>query len=196
MGDATGANDRSNKKAQKNLANQPQSSNSENPHRLHNLAVYRSGCPRSSSECHEIIPAITADARTCCKRPRRLCREYRNRLNRNVVFADSPKEGFDETLTRIGGEILNEKVANRTMPHHRVIKQKTATANKVDPQWSRWLQMARQVPDIRADKVNRTRRLLVDANLDGDDVLDITVNRLLNELGVLFRKPDDNTPTA
>ncbi len=82
------------------------------------------------------------------------------------------------------------------MPHHRVIKQKTATANKVDPQWSRWLQMARQVPDIRADKVNRTRRLLVDANLDGDDVLDITVNRLLNELGVLFRKPDDNTPTA
>ncbi|MDO8630374.1 MAG: hypothetical protein Q7R41_07760 [Phycisphaerales bacterium] len=82
------------------------------------------------------------------------------------------------------------------MSKQRIIKQCTAVAHAVDPNWSRWLSMVRELPEIRADKVRRTRDAIAANNFDADAVLDAAIDRLRNDLGVLSRREDDPDENA
>ncbi len=82
------------------------------------------------------------------------------------------------------------------MSTQRIIKQRTTVAHTVDPNWSRWLRMVRELPEIRADKVRRTRDAIAADNFDADAMLDAAIDRLRNDLGVLSRREDDPDESA
>ncbi|MEK7710703.1 MAG: hypothetical protein AAB341_02310 [Planctomycetota bacterium] len=82
------------------------------------------------------------------------------------------------------------------MSTQRIIKQRTAVAHAVDPNWSRWLRMVRELPEIRADKVRRTRDAIAADNFDADAMLDAAIDRLSNDLGVWSRREDDPDENA
>jgi len=46
------------------------------------------------------------------------------------------------------------------------------------------MQMAKAVPEVRLDKVRGTRRAMETHALDSDKVLDITIERLSEDLGL------------
>lgn len=70
------------------------------------------------------------------------------------------------------------------MVRSRVLKEKTAAARGLESHWPRWMHMARTVPAMRLDKVRGTRRAIEKHELDSDAVLDITIERLSEELGL------------
>ncbi len=50
-----------------------------------------------------------------------------------------------------------------------------------------WKRRLRELPDLRVEKVRRTRDALARQRYDREEVLDATVDRVGNELGVLCR---------
>lgn len=77
------------------------------------------------------------------------------------------------------------------MPAIRMIKARTLTACRVDPNWSRWLRMIHELPEIRDDKVRRVRQALADHSFDADAGLDAALDRLKQDLDQLGRQDDD-----
>lgn len=53
--------------------------------------------------------------------------------------------------------------------------------------WDRWKRLIGTTPDIRAEKVRRVRDALRQCTYEGVEVLDETVDRIGNEIGVLCR---------
>jgi hypothetical protein len=57
------------------------------------------------------------------------------------------------------------------------------------------MQMAKTVPAMRLDKVRGTRRAVETHRLESEDVLDITIERLSEDLG-LGEASDDGEPVG
>lgn len=70
------------------------------------------------------------------------------------------------------------------MAHPKIIKEKTSQARGVEAQLPRWTRMAKMVPAMRMDKIRTTRRAMENHVLESDDVLDITIDRLSEDLGL------------
>ena len=51
----------------------------------------------------------------------------------------------------------------------------------------RWRQLVRDLPDVRMDRVRAIREALKGRKYDSEEVLDETVRRLRNEIGILCR---------
>ncbi len=66
----------------------------------------------------------------------------------------------------------------------KILKERTESARGLEPNLPRWTQMAKTVPAMRIDKVRATRRAMETHRLDSDDVLDITIERLSEDLGL------------
>ncbi len=69
------------------------------------------------------------------------------------------------------------------MASKRVINERTALATNVDPNWSRWLRMVRELPEIRSDKVRATREAIANNKLEDEEVWDAAIERLSRDLG-------------
>jgi len=69
------------------------------------------------------------------------------------------------------------------MASRRVIKERTALAAHVDPNWSRWLRMVRELPEIRTDKVRATREAIATNKLEDEAIWDAAIERLSRDLG-------------
>jgi hypothetical protein len=76
------------------------------------------------------------------------------------------------------------------MARPKVIKERTAAARGLENHFPRWMQMAKTVPAMRLDKIRGTRRAMETHRLEADDVLDITIERLSEDLE-LGESPDD-----
>ena len=48
---------------------------------------------------------------------------------------------------------------------------------------ARWIEQARQTPDVRQDRVQSLRAQIAAGTYETPDKLDVTVNRLLDEIG-------------
>ena len=70
------------------------------------------------------------------------------------------------------------------MGRTKVLKERTVSARGLEPNLPRWTQMAKTVPAMRLDKVRGTRRAMETHRLESDDVLDITIERLSEDLGL------------
>jgi len=70
------------------------------------------------------------------------------------------------------------------MAQTRILKDRTVSARGLEAHWPRWMQMAKAVPEVRLDKVRGTRRAMETHALDSDKVLDITIERLSEDLGL------------
>ena len=81
------------------------------------------------------------------------------------------------------------------MARHKILKERTVAARGVDAQLPRWMQMAKTVPVMRLDKIRGTRQAMETFSLDSEDVLDITIDRLSEDLG-LSEPPDGGEPVA
>ena len=80
------------------------------------------------------------------------------------------------------------------MATRRILKEKSTTARSVDPNWSRWMRMVRELPDIRADKVRRARRAVSDSTIDAEDKLNAAIDKLANDLQRLSDGDTENNP--
>jgi hypothetical protein len=81
------------------------------------------------------------------------------------------------------------------MDRPKLLEEKTIAARGVEAQLPRWMQMAKTVPVMRLDKVLGTRKAMEMHALDSDDVLDITIERLSEDLG-LGEPTDDGEPVG
>ncbi len=81
------------------------------------------------------------------------------------------------------------------MARSRILKERTVAARGLEAQLPRWMQMAKTVPAMRLDKACGTRQAMESYSLDSDDVLDITIERLSEDLG-LGDQSDDGEPVA
>jgi len=70
------------------------------------------------------------------------------------------------------------------MERAKVVKERTVSARGLEANLPRWMQMAKTVPAMRLDKVRGTRRAMENHRLESDDVLDITIERLSEDLGL------------
>ena len=57
-----------------------------------------------------------------------------------------------------------------------------------DHSFKRWNELVGDLPDIRLDKVLQTRRALRQRLYDSDEILEETIRRLGNEVGILCRR--------
>ena len=80
------------------------------------------------------------------------------------------------------------------MACHRILKDRTVTARGIAAQLPRWTQMARTVPAIRIKKVEETRKAMEKNTLESDEALDVTLDRLSEDLGL--SGPDDGEALA
>ncbi len=81
------------------------------------------------------------------------------------------------------------------MGRPKILKERTVAARGVDAQLPRWMQMAKTVPVMRLDKIRGTRQAMETFSLDSEDVLDITIDRLSEDLG-LSEPSDGGEPVA
>jgi len=81
------------------------------------------------------------------------------------------------------------------MARPKILKEKTAAAHGLEVHLPRWMQMAKTVPAMRLDKVQGTKRAVETNSLESEDVLDITIERLSEDLG-LSDQADDGEPVA
>jgi|CXWL01.1.fsa_nt_gi hypothetical protein len=81
------------------------------------------------------------------------------------------------------------------MARPKILKERTVAARGVEAQLPRWMQMAKTVPAMRLDKVRGTRKAVETHSLDSEDVLDITIERLSEDLG-LDDQSDDAEPVG
>ena len=81
------------------------------------------------------------------------------------------------------------------MTRPKILKERTVAARGVDAQLPRWMQMAKTVPAMRLDKIRGTRRAMETHSLDSEEVLDITIERLSEDLR-LGDQSDDSEPVA
>ena len=70
------------------------------------------------------------------------------------------------------------------MTRSKILKQRTIAARGLEAHWPRWMQMAKTVPSVRVDKIRKTRKAMDTHGLDSDAVLDITIERLSEDLGL------------
>jgi len=80
------------------------------------------------------------------------------------------------------------------MARHKILKERSITARGIAAQLPRWTQMARTVPAIRIEKVEETRKAMEKNSLETDEALDITLDRLSEDLGLA--EPDDGETFA
>ena len=58
----------------------------------------------------------------------------------------------------------------------------------------RWRELVHDLPDIRLEKVQATREALKNREYDGEEVLEETIRRLREELGILCRRALNSDP--
>lgn len=66
-------------------------------------------------------------------------------------------------------------------------RHRTADVRAMSENWDRWKYLIDTMPEIRAEKVRRVREALRKYTYEGEEVLDETVDRIGNEIGVLCR---------
>ncbi len=66
-------------------------------------------------------------------------------------------------------------------------RHRTADVRAMSENWDRWKRLIGTMPDIRTEKVRRVREALRQCTYEGVEVLDETVDRIGNEIGVLCR---------
>lgn len=76
------------------------------------------------------------------------------------------------------------------MARPRILKEKTVAARGIEANLPRWMQMAKTVPAMRLDKIRGTRQAMELHALESENVLDITIERLSEDLG-LGNEADD-----
>ena len=60
--------------------------------------------------------------------------------------------------------------------------------DSIGPTLEQWKQRLRELPEVRVDKVQSVRGALRQSSYESEQVLDSTVQRLSNDVGVLCRK--------
>lgn len=81
------------------------------------------------------------------------------------------------------------------MARPKILKERTVVARGLEANLPRWTQMAKTVPAMRLDKVRGTRRAMETHSLESEDILDITIERLSEDLG-LGETPDNGEPVG
>ena len=65
--------------------------------------------------------------------------------------------------------------------------QRLTGRNSIGPALSHWKQRLRELPDVRVEKVQSVRGAILSSCYESDQVLESTLQRLSNEVGVLCR---------
>ena len=60
--------------------------------------------------------------------------------------------------------------------------------------WQRWQNILHNLPAVRLDKVRETRAALQRSSYERESILDETVRRLSNDIGVLCRRATNHEP--
>jgi hypothetical protein len=77
-----------------------------------------------------------------------------------------------------------DSIEEQTMGRAKILKERTVSARGLEANLPRWMQMAKTVPAMRLDKVRCTRRAMETHRLESENVLDITIERLSEDLGL------------
>ena len=68
------------------------------------------------------------------------------------------------------------------------VTERTKKMDSIGPTLEQWKQRIRELPEVRLDKVQSVRGALRQSSYESEHVLDSTVQRLSNDVGVLCRK--------
>ena len=74
------------------------------------------------------------------------------------------------------------------MSHAEGVTERNKRMDLIGPTLEQWKQRLRELPEVRADKVQSVRGALQQSKYEDEQVLDSTVRRLSNDVGVLCRK--------
>jgi hypothetical protein len=74
------------------------------------------------------------------------------------------------------------------MSHAVRVTERTKKMDSIGPALEHWKQRLRELPDVRLDKVQSVRSALQQSSYESERVLESTVQRLSNDVGVLCRK--------
>lgn len=77
------------------------------------------------------------------------------------------------------------------MARSKILKERTVAARGVAAQLPRWTQMARTVPAVRQQKIEETRKAIESNSIDNDTALDVTLDRLSEDLGLTDSEDGD-----
>ena len=68
------------------------------------------------------------------------------------------------------------------------VTERNKRMDSIGPTLEQWKQRLRELPEVRVDKVQSVRGALQQSKYEDEQVLDSTVQRLSNDVGVLCRK--------
>ncbi|MFH1107616.1 MAG: hypothetical protein V1790_00240 [Planctomycetota bacterium] len=74
------------------------------------------------------------------------------------------------------------------MSHAVRVTERRKRVDSIGPALEHWKQRLRELPEMRLDKVQSVRGALQQSTYESEQVLDSTVQRLSNDVGVLCRK--------
>ena len=74
------------------------------------------------------------------------------------------------------------------MSHAVRVTERRKRVDSIGPALEHWKQRLRELPEMRLDKVQSVRGALQQSSYESEQVLDSTVRRLSNDVGVLCRK--------
>ena len=74
------------------------------------------------------------------------------------------------------------------MSHAVRVTERRKRMDSIGPALEHWKQRLRELPEMRLDKVQSVRGALQQSSYESEQVLDSTVRRLSNDVGVLCRK--------
>ena len=74
------------------------------------------------------------------------------------------------------------------MSHAVRVTERRKRVDSIGPALEHWKQRLRELPEMRLDKVQSVRGALEQSSYENEQVLDSTVQRLSNDVGVLCRK--------
>ena len=74
------------------------------------------------------------------------------------------------------------------MSHAVRVTERRKRVDSIGPALEHWKQRLRELPEMRLDKVQSVRGALQQSSYESEQVLDSTVQRLSNDVGVLCRK--------
>ena len=80
------------------------------------------------------------------------------------------------------------------MSHAVRVTERRKRVDSIGPALEHWKQRLRELPEMRLDKVQSVRGALEQSSYESEQVLDSTVQRLSNDVGVLCRKDSSTFP--
>jgi hypothetical protein len=115
--------------------------------------------------------------------------EYRAELNSDPSRVDSTRRtarGSHGLGRGLRGFRTTARVTD--MSHAVRVTERTKKMDSIGPALEHWKQRLRELPDVRLDKVQSVRSALQQSSYESERVLESTVQRLSNDVGVLCRK--------